>query len=49
MRVEEPIPHGDPVGMTQAYNDVVERLARQHLDQWFWIHRRWKPGRGRAD
>ena len=49
IRVEDPIPHSEPVAMTQAYNDVVERLARAHLDQWFWIHRRWKPGRGRAE
>jgi KDO2-lipid IV(A) lauroyltransferase len=28
--------------MTQALNDSLENLARQHLDQWFWIHRRWK-------
>ena len=43
VRVEDPIPHSEPVEMTQRYNDVVERLARRHLDQWFWIHRRWKP------
>jgi KDO2-lipid IV(A) lauroyltransferase len=28
--------------MTQALNDSLELLVRQHLDQWFWIHRRWK-------
>ncbi|WP_102226093.1 lysophospholipid acyltransferase family protein [Acidimangrovimonas sediminis] len=40
--VEAPIPHGDPEVMTQAMNDSLERLVRQHLGQWFWIHRRWK-------
>lgn len=40
--IEEPIPHGSPEGMTQALNDSLERLVRQHMDQWFWIHRRWK-------
>jgi KDO2-lipid IV(A) lauroyltransferase len=40
--VEEPIPEGTPEQMTQALNDSLERLVRQHLDQWFWIHRRWK-------
>jgi Kdo2-lipid IVA lauroyltransferase/acyltransferase len=40
--VEAPIPHGTPQAMTQALNDSLETLVRQHLDQWFWIHRRWK-------
>lgn len=42
IRVEAPIPHGDPVAMTQAMNDSLSALVRVHLDQWFWIHRRWK-------
>jgi len=40
--IEPPIPHGTPQAMTQALNDSLERLVRNHLDQWFWIHRRWK-------
>ncbi|WP_237684926.1 lysophospholipid acyltransferase family protein [Szabonella alba] len=40
--VEAPIPRGTPEEMTQALNDSLERLVRDHLDQWFWIHRRWK-------
>ncbi len=40
--IEPPISHGTPKEMTQALNDSLERLVRQHLDQWFWIHRRWK-------
>ena len=40
--VEQPIPHGSPETMTQALNDSLEALVRQHLDQWLWIHRRWK-------
>ncbi|SHE60590.1 KDO2-lipid IV(A) lauroyltransferase [Litoreibacter ascidiaceicola] len=40
---EAPIPHSTPVEMTQALNDSLEALVRQHMDQWFWIHRRWKP------
>ena len=42
---EAPIPHSDPVTMTQALNDSLERKVRAHMDQWLWIHRRWKPGR----
>lgn len=37
-----PIPHGDPVEMTQKINDDLEEIVRAHMDQWFWIHRRWK-------
>ncbi len=40
--VEAPVPHGDPVTMTRALNDSLEALVRAHMDQWFWIHRRWK-------
>jgi KDO2-lipid IV(A) lauroyltransferase len=40
--VEAPIPHGPPAAMTQALNDSLEAQARRHMDQWFWIHRRWK-------
>lgn len=41
--VERPIPHSTPEEMTQALNDSLEALVRKHMDQWFWIHRRWKP------
>ncbi|MCG6903848.1 MAG: lauroyl acyltransferase, partial [Rhodobacter sp.] len=40
--VDTPIPHGEPLTMTQAMNDSLARLVRDHMDQWFWIHRRWK-------
>ena len=40
--VESPIARGTPEVMTQALNDSLEALVRQHLDQWLWIHRRWK-------
>ena len=29
--------------MTQDLNDGLEALVREHMGQWFWIHRRWKP------
>lgn len=44
--VEAPIAIGTPEAMTQALNDSLEALVRQHLDQWFWIHRRWKQRGG---
>lgn len=43
MVVQEEIPHSDPLTMTQAINDGLEQVVRAHMDQWFWIHRRWKP------
>lgn len=44
--VEEPVTVSDPVTMTQDVNDRLEAMVRQHMDQWFWIHRRWKNGTG---
>ena len=40
---EDPIPHSTPEIMTQAINDSLEARVRAHMDQWLWIHRRWKP------
>lgn len=40
--VEAPIPATTPKEMTQALNNSLESLVRKHMDQWFWIHRRWK-------
>jgi KDO2-lipid IV(A) lauroyltransferase len=31
--------------MTQALNDSLEAQTRKHMEQWFWVHRRWKPAR----
>ena len=45
---EAPIPASDPETMTQALNDSLSALVRKHPEQWFWIHRRWKPERQRA-
>lgn len=40
--VQTPIVPSDPVTMTQDVNDGLEKLVRSHMEQWFWIHRRWK-------
>ena len=39
---EAPIPHTDAETMTQAINDSLEARVRADMDQWLWIHRRWK-------
>ncbi len=36
------IPHSDPVTMTQAVTQDLETQIRQHMGQWFWVHKRWK-------
>lgn len=40
--VEPAIAHTTPAEMTQKLNDSLEAITRDNLDQWFWIHRRWK-------
>lgn len=40
--IEKPIAHTTPREMMQAVNDSIEHQARAHMDQYFWIHRRWK-------
>lgn len=47
--VDAPIPHGEPIAMTQAMNASLERLVRAHPEQWFWIHRRWKTPPGHKE
>ncbi|MDS9468314.1 lysophospholipid acyltransferase family protein [Paracoccus sp. MBLB3053] len=42
VEVGEPIAHSDPETMMQTLNDHLENQVRQHMEQWFWIHRRWK-------
>lgn len=42
---EAPIPHSDARTMGQAINDSLEARVRADMDQWLWIHRRWKADR----
>lgn len=55
LRFEEALPvlqcadPGDEIRLnTRAYNAVLERLVLRHPEQWWWMHRRWKPMRGRT-
>ncbi|MFL4471641.1 lysophospholipid acyltransferase family protein [Tateyamaria armeniaca] len=40
--MEEPIPHSDPLTMTQAMNDSIGARIRAHPGQWLWVARRWR-------
>jgi Kdo2-lipid IVA lauroyltransferase/acyltransferase len=42
---EEPIPHSDPVTMTQAFNDSLSARILATPDQWYWMLRRWNEPR----
>ena len=42
IEVEEPIAPGTTEAMSQRFNDIFEAKVRGRMDQWFWIHRRWK-------
>jgi KDO2-lipid IV(A) lauroyltransferase len=46
--MDEPVEHGPPEAMMQTFNDGLERIVRAHPEQWFWVHRRWKPERRRT-
>ena len=44
---EDPIPHTDPLKMTKDMTHRLEAQIKMRPEQWFWIHRRWKPRRQR--
>ncbi|MEM6375245.1 MAG: lysophospholipid acyltransferase family protein [Pseudomonadota bacterium] len=44
--VEAPIAHTDALTMTREFNRRLEAAVNENMDQWFWIHRRWKDGVG---
>lgn len=44
---EDPIPHSDALTMTKDMTQRLEAQVAKNPQQWFWIHRRWKPERQR--
>ncbi len=43
IRTGKPIEHSEPKTMLRQLNVALEEITHAHMDQWFWIHRRWKP------
>ncbi|MEZ5675831.1 MAG: lysophospholipid acyltransferase family protein [Thalassovita sp.] len=41
VEIEAPIPHTDPLTMTNEMTRRLETRVNAHPEQWFWIHRRW--------
>ncbi len=41
--LEPPIPASDAMQMTQAITDSLAARVRDNPEQWFWVHRRWRP------
>ncbi len=44
--VEAPITHSTPRDMMIEMNARLEAQIARNPEQWFWIHRRWKKGKG---
>jgi len=52
LRFDDPVPPADVddataaiARTTRAFNATLERLVLRHPEQWWWVHRRWKPAR----
>lgn len=41
--VDAPIEGTDAAEISQEINDRLEAQVRAHMDQWFWVHKLWKP------
>ena len=48
VRMNAEVPASDAETMTRAVLQDLEDVARDHMGQWFWIHRRWKAAQRKA-
>lgn len=42
IQLHAPIPHTTAPEMMQVATDHLAKITRDHPEQWFWVHRRWK-------
>ena len=49
VRLNREVPASDAETMTRAVLQDLEDIARDHMGQWFWIHRRWKAAQRKVD
>jgi len=40
--LDAPVAIDEPIPMTRAITERLERQVNAHPEQWFWVHRRWK-------
>ncbi len=43
IRTGAPVEHSDAESMISELSAQLENITLDHMEQWFWIHRRWKP------
>ena len=43
--LEAPVAHSDAITMTRDLMNSLSAQIRERPEQWFWVHRRWKPER----
>lgn len=48
IEIDAPIAHTNAEQMMLEATQALESRINRHPDQWFWIHRRWKPHRKRG-
>lgn len=48
VEIDAPIAHSNAEQMMLEATQALETRIKEHPEQWFWIHRRWKPHRKRG-
>ncbi len=48
VELDAPLAHTNPEQMMLEATQALEARVTRHPEQWFWIHRRWKPHRKRG-
>jgi KDO2-lipid IV(A) lauroyltransferase len=43
LTIDEPIPPGTEAAMTATFATLIEERIRTQPEQWYWLHRSWRP------